>query len=116
MSISEKVPLETPEMAAPAVGGSRSRIAARLHLPHVHHAWIVVLVGMLVYFIQSGIGGYITGVLQTAWIAEFGWPTVWLSFVFSAGSLMAGLTGVTIGRWTDKYGPRWVLVSGAALT
>lgn len=80
-----------------------------------HRAWFVAATGALVYFFQSGMSGYLLGVLQPAWLSEFGWPSTWLSVAFGIGSLIPGLTGVNVGRWTDKYGPRWIIIGGAAL-
>ncbi|GIW05876.1 MAG: MFS transporter [Dehalococcoidia bacterium] len=80
-----------------------------------HPGWFVVLAAGLVFFFQSGMAGYLLGVFQPAWLAEFGWPQTWLSSAFALGSLLPGLTGVLVGRWTDRYGPRLIIVCGALL-
>jgi MFS family permease len=94
--------------AQPAAAGKRA--------PRFHHAWLVALASALVYFVNSAIGSYLPGVLQPAWLAEFGWPQTWVVLPISLGTLLPGLAGLQIGRWTDRFGPRWILVVGAAIT
>ncbi|MFN8533229.1 MAG: MFS transporter [Dehalococcoidia bacterium] len=83
--------------------------------PRIHPGWWVVLAAGLVFFFQSGMAGYLLGVFQPAWLAEFGWPQTWLSSAFAIGTLLPGLTGVLIGRWTDRFGPRVLILVGAAI-
>jgi MFS family permease len=100
---------QTVEVAAEA----QSALSRPRWLPH--HAWFVAATGAVVYFFQSGMSGYLLGVLQPAWLSEFGWPATWLSVAFGIGSLIPGLAGVHVGRWTDRYGPRWMIIGGAVL-
>lgn len=89
---------------------------AGIRAPRFHHAWLVALASAFVYFVNSAIGSYLPGVLQPAWLAEFGWPQTWIVLPISLGTLLPGLAGLQIGRWTDRFGPRWILVVGAAIT
>lgn len=81
----------------------------------IHHAWWVAIVACLVLFFQQGVGTYVLGVLQTAWVNEFGWPRTWISLVYTGGSLLPGFTGVIVGGWCDRFGTRWVIIAGAAI-
>lgn len=93
-----------------------STVNVRSGAPRFHHAWLVALATALVFFVQSGIGSYLPGVLQPAWLTEFGWPQTWIALPISLGTLLPGLAGWQIGRWTDRFGPRWIIVIGAAIT
>lgn len=82
----------------------------------IHFAWWVALTAGLVYFVQGGLGSYALGVLLPAWVAEFGWPRTLISIAYTIGTLLPGLSGVLVGRWADRYGPRWIIIAGAAIS
>jgi MFS family permease len=46
---------------------------------------------------------------------ETGWSTAWVIAAFSVGQLVAALTGIPVGRWLDKRGPRSVMTAGSLL-
>lgn len=44
-----------------------------------------------------------------------GWSTAAITAAFSVGQLVAALVGIPVGRWLDRYGPRWVMTAGSLL-
>src|SRR4051794_19447813 len=82
----------------------------------IHHGWWIVLAAGLVFFVNGGLGSYALGVLLPAWVNEFGWPRASISLAYTIGTLLPGLLGVAIGRFTDRFGPRWIIVVGAAIS
>lgn len=85
-------------------------------LPAIHPAWWVALAAGTVYFVQGGLGSYALGVLLPVWVNEEGWSRTAISIAYALSTLLPGLAGVPIGRWTDRHGSRGVIVGGALLT
>lgn len=81
-----------------------------------HHAWWIAFAAGLVFFVNGGLGSYALGVLLPAWVNEFGWPRASISLAYTIGTLFPGLLGVAIGRFTDRFGPRWIIIVGAAIS
>ncbi|MCL6647868.1 MAG: MFS transporter [Chloroflexi bacterium] len=69
-----------------------------------------------VYFVQGGLGSYALGVLLPAWVNEEGWSRTAISVAYALSTLVPGLAGVIVGRWTDRHGSRRVICLGALLT
>src|ERR1700731_1981156 len=44
-----------------------------------------------------------------------GWSATALTAAFSAGQLLAALTGIPVGRWLDHHGPRGVMTAGSLM-
>ncbi|MFD5247151.1 MFS transporter [Amycolatopsis sp. NPDC058340] len=44
-----------------------------------------------------------------------GWSTAWVVAAFSAGQVVAALTGIPVGRWLDGRGPRSVMTAGSVV-
>lgn len=65
--------------------------------------------------ISFGVLYYAFPVLAADITADTGWSTTAITSAFSAGLIVAGLTGVYVGRLLDTRGPRVVMASGSAL-
>lgn len=82
----------------------------------MHPAWWVALAAGAVYFVQGGLGSYALGVLLPVWVNSEGWSRTAISVAYAVSTLLPGVAGVLIGRWTDRHGPRGVIIAGAVLT
>jgi MFS family permease len=82
----------------------------------VHPAWWVALAAGTVYFVQGGLGSYALGVFLPVWVEEEGWSRTAISTAYALSTLLPGLAGVPVGRWTDRHGSRGVIIVGALLT
>ncbi|MFN8533575.1 MAG: MFS transporter [Dehalococcoidia bacterium] len=106
------------------VHGRRGRaignpVATREHTssgPRIHPAWWVALAAGTVYFVQGGLGSYAIGVLLPVWVAQEGWSRTAISTGYAMTTLVPGLAGVWVGRWTDQHGSRGIIVAGALIT
>jgi len=58
---------------------------------------------------------YSFGVLFPSIIEEFQWNRQSLAGAFSLYTFMYSFLGVLLGRWTDRFGPRLILVCGSIL-
>jgi MFS family permease len=73
-----------------------------------------VLVILCVTEITSwGILFYAFPVLLGHITTSTGWSATALTAAFSAGQLLAALTGIPVGRWLDHHGPRGVMTAGS---
>lgn len=75
-----------------------------------------VLVTLCVTEITSwGVLYYAFTVLSDQISGDTGWSAPAVTAAFSAGLVTAALTGVVVGRWLDRYGPRWIMTIGSIL-
>ncbi|MFI2281339.1 MFS transporter [Nocardia beijingensis] len=75
-----------------------------------------VLVLLCVTEITSwGILFYAFPVLLGHITTDTGWSATTLTAAFSAGQLLAALTGIPVGRWLDRHGPRGIMTTGSVL-
>lgn len=75
-----------------------------------------VLVALCVTEITSwGVLYYAFPVLATDIAKATGWSPTWIAAGFSGGQLVAALTGIPVGRWLDRHGPRWLMTGGSIL-
>ncbi|WP_280491514.1 MFS transporter [Nocardia asiatica] len=47
---------------------------------------------------------------------DTGWSATGLTAAFSAGQLVAALTGISVGRWLDRHGPRGIMTTGSLMS
>ena len=73
------------------------------------------MAGALVMAIHAGLNFYGFSVFFVPLISEFGWSRGVLSAVFSLSRLEGGLLGPVEGYFTDKFGPRRVMLVGIPL-
>ncbi len=58
---------------------------------------------------------YTYSVFFDPWIAEFGWNREQIASVFSLYLIISGISTMVLGKLTDRYGPRKVVLLGAIL-
>ena len=64
--------------------------------------------------VSWGVLYYAFPVLSGRIAADTGWSPPALSGAFSAALVVSGLTGIVVGRWIDRHGPRWLMTVGSA--
>ncbi|CAN5465294.1 MFS transporter [soil metagenome] len=75
-----------------------------------------VLVTLCVTEITSwGVLYYAFAVLSARIVADTGWSAPAVTAAFSAGLVASALAGIVVGRWLDRYGPRWIMTTGSVL-
>lgn len=75
-----------------------------------------VLLTLCVTEITSwGVLYYAFTVLSSQISADTGWSPPAVTAAFSAGLVTSALTGIQVGRWMDRYGPRWIMTTGSIL-
>ena len=79
----------------------------------IFYGWWIVIVSLLCMFMGIGISVYTFGVFLKPITQEFGWSRGAFSGVYFLFSLTLGIVAPLIGRLVDKYGSKWIMVSGA---
>ena len=79
------------------------------------YGWWIVLAGTVILFVSSGIGFYGHAVILDPLRALHGWSKATLSSAVTLYFFTAGIMGLIIGRQIDKYGPKWVLITGSVI-
>ena len=77
------------------------------------YGWWIVLAGIAVLFVSSGIGFYGHGVILDPLRTAHGWSKATISSAVTLYFLTSGIMGMFIGRQIDNYGPKWVLIFGS---
>jgi MFS family permease len=75
----------------------------------------VVVVLCVTEIVSWGVLYYAFPVLAPSIAADTGWSTSVTTAAFSAGLVVAGLAGIPVGRWLDRWGPRTVMTAGSVL-
>ena len=78
------------------------------------YGWIIVFASILCLFAFGVFETY--GVFFKPLIEEFGWSRTLTSSVFSLYTITHTLSGIIMGRLSDKYGSRKVIMFGSLLT
>ncbi len=77
------------------------------------YGWWMVLVGSFILFVSSGIGFYGHGVILDPLRNLHGWSKGTVSSAITLYFFFNGIAGLIIGRWMDRYGPKWFLILGS---
>jgi MFS family permease len=84
--------------------------------PPAAHRLRWVLMTLCVTEITSwGVLYYAFTVLSPQISADTGWSAPSVTAAFSAGLVTSALVGIPVGRWLDRFGPRWIMTGGSAL-
>lgn len=75
----------------------------------LHWGWYVMLSSFIILFFNSG-SRYSFGVMFKPMIEEFGWSRGPISFAFFINMIVYAFLLTVVGRFYDRFGPRWVLI------
>ena len=78
-----------------------------------YYGWVIVFASFLCFFAFGAFNSY--GVFFKPLIEEFGWSRALASSVFSIFAVSYSVSGMIMGRLSDKYGPRKVVMFGGFL-
>lgn len=77
------------------------------------YGWWIVFAGFFILFTASGIGFYSHSVILDPLMEMHGWSKGAVSAAITLFFLTSGVTGLFIGKWMDRYGPKWFLLCGS---
>ncbi len=63
-----------------------------------------------------GVLYYAFSVLSPDISGDTGWSASAVTAAFSAGLVIAAVSGIVVGRWLDRHGPRWIMTAGSMLS
>jgi len=81
----------------------------------IFYGWWIVAVCIIVLMLHAGASFYAFGRFMTTLIEELGSSTTAISAAISIYMLVLGLTGPIVGKLTDKYGPKKVILLGGVI-
>ena len=79
------------------------------------YGWWMVVAGIAILFVSSGIGFYCHGVILDPLRTQHGWSKGIVSSAITLYFVVTGITGFLIGRKVDKYGPKPFLIIGSLI-
>ena len=100
--------------AAPSTGLAEARNSRDARIG-IHYGWAIVIALGVTITVSYGTLYYSMGVFLTPVKEETGWSSGAISGAFALSLLVAGLIGIPVGRLTDRFGSRRVMVVGSAL-
>src|SRR3989304_5893725 len=83
---------------------------AKNRSPQFFYGYTVVLAAFFIMVISFGTL-YTFGIFFNPLLVEFGWTRAMTSGAFSLSFLLQGALGMVMGRLTDRFGPRLVMVA-----
>ncbi|MCG6878574.1 MAG: MFS transporter [Deltaproteobacteria bacterium] len=89
-------------------------ITAASQRPNPFLKWYVLGASFLILFLNAG-ARFSIGVMFKPLISEFSWTRSDISFAFSLNMVMFALSLLVVGRFYDRYGPKWVIVISTIL-
>lgn len=81
----------------------------------IYYGWLIVAAAFVTMFVGLGVSFYTFGIFLKALSEEFGWNRGEISLAFLFFSAGLGGASPLVGRWTDKYGPKRILIPAAFL-
>ncbi|MFH1383049.1 MAG: MFS transporter [Chloroflexota bacterium] len=87
----------------------------RMRLKPLYYGWVMVIISTVILAANAMVF-YSFGVFLKPVTAEFNWDRGALSLAFSINFLLAGFLAIFVGRWADKYGPRFFVTANGLLT
>lgn len=76
---------------------------------NLFYGWYVLAASFAILFFNSG-ARFSFGVMFKPMIAEFGWDRGSISFAFFLNMTLYAISLTVVGRFYDRYGPKWVIV------
>ena len=77
-----------------------------------YYGWLILGISSLATFGASGVSQVVLGGIQVYITEDTRWDPSTLSYAATAGTWCSGLIAPFIGRFADRYGPRWLMPSG----
>lgn len=78
--------------------------------PKFFYGYIIVIISFFIMMVAHGLNNTY-GVFFTPLQAEFGWSRTMISGARSLGTFLEGIFAVVVGRLTDKFGPRIIMIA-----
>ncbi|MFH0786852.1 MAG: MFS transporter [Pseudomonadota bacterium] len=82
--------------------------------PGGFYGWWIVVGGTAILFVSSGIGFYGHGAILDPLRMQYGWSKGVISSAITMYFAVAGVMGLVVGRFIDRYGSKPLLILGAA--
>lgn len=79
------------------------------------YGWVLTWVLSWTELVSWGVLYYAFSVLMVPMGDEMNWSRVQMTAAFSVGGVVAGLTGIPVGRWVDRHGARALMSVGSVL-
>lgn len=81
---------------------------------HIYYGWYIIASSFIILFFNSG-ARFSFGVMFKPMIAEFGWNRGLISLAFFLNMAVFALSLTVVGRFYDRYGPKWVIIVSTVL-
>lgn len=81
----------------------------------VFYGWWVVLALLPACIVHSGAPFYVFGIFYKPFIAEFGWSRAEIALTMTISMLTMGFSSPIVGKLTDIFSPRKMIVAGAVV-
>ncbi len=79
------------------------------HSRALFYGWYIMAASFGILFFTSG-ARFSFGVMFKPMIIEFGWHRGSMSFAFFVNMTLYALSLIAVGRFYDRYGPKWVII------
>jgi MFS family permease len=79
----------------------------------LYYGWVILIALAFGQVTSWGILYYGFSVTIGPMEADLGWSRATLTGAFSLALLVSGVTGVFVGRWVDRHGPRLLMTAGS---
>ena len=96
-------------------GDNRISVPKTTEPEGIFYGWWIVAAGFIILFVSSGIGFYGHGVFLDPLRSVHGWSKGTVSTAITLFFFSNGIVGLLIGRWMDRFGPKWFLIAGSVI-
>lgn len=79
------------------------------------YGYWIILAAFVSQFVAMGVFSYVLGPFMMPMIEDLGWTRAEFTLSRSLGQFVMGMTGFLIGAWVDRFGPRPLMLVGAAV-
>lgn len=80
-----------------------------------YYGWIIIAISSLGYFFSGPGQTYFTSVFIDSYINDFGWSRSTVSSLYSISTLLSGFLLFLVGRFSDRFGQKRIIIIVAAL-
>ncbi|TMN22205.1 MFS transporter [Lentibacillus cibarius] len=86
-------------------------MSGRNFLNRFYYGWFIVFIGGLGIFFSGPGQTYSNAAFIDQYIEDFGWSRTEVSSLYSTATLIAGIMMMFVGRYIDRYGQRFMMVT-----